>query len=746
MHLDIKLLGAMEVTSETKRVTELTAKKPRALLAYLAMHAGQVVPREKLAALLWSEHADEFARTNLRQCLSVLRRAIHHRDQALVNNVGGAALTADPSCFNLDVAVFDALCKQPVPSSYEKAKELYRGSFLDGFSINEPAFDEWQMIERRRLESQFSTFLGLLLSEANAAGDYHAVLRFGTHLLQIEPLDESVHRTVIHSMRRLGQHRAALKQYDHCRQVLHDELGVEPSAETSLIVEGVRSDGRIAELCVARSYSGEKISEVESKEIELAETETAAIAVTPKPSTQRLKLFTGLQLRWLLAACLAALLLTGLYSTVYQPGTLAQTLANRADDSVGVAVSPDDAIVRVTSVLPEKHKLIVMPLKNLSVNAETDYFSDGLTEDLITDLSRLSGLTVLSSNTSFAYRDSQLPIDVVAKELDVDYLLEGSVRRAGSDIRINLKLIETLSGAYTWTERVDYEMQNIFQVHDQILHDLVQSLALTLSDTDNTLLFDTTYVDPEAYDLLLRGLSPLREFSATGINIARQYFKEALAIQPDYARAHANLALSYGREVVFRLADFQSEVIQLGLSEADIAESLDNSIPQTEFARAVLYLASRQHAAAVEASRRAIALDENYADGYAVLAQTLAYGNLLAEALAAINKAQSLDPMHPFSYLWVEGHILYQMGRYSEALAPLEETIERNPTFMLGLMTLTANYGQLGRFDDADWINQEILTVNPGFSTREESSKAPYKFEKNRERYFEGLLKAGLPE
>jgi len=709
-HLTIKLFGPPIILCRDQPVNELSARKPLAVLAYLAMHDGQTIPREKLAALLWGDQSDETARTNLRQSLSVLRRAIHHDVTQVVKNSGGPALLlADPEHIDLDVRNFETLCKSDQSDAMHRARRMYRSAFLDGFSIDEPGFEEWSLFERRRLEQKYINLLAGVISEAESTNDHAAVLEAAADLLAIEPLDESAHRSIISANINLGRRKAALDQFEYCRSVFAEELDTEPTKETLDLLPEIQRVDR----------TSSPINQPQAQSSTLPERTTDS---RNEPSADwRSKEHT----------------LKPFKHTV-------QPVVNT--ESLVVNDELNRQMTNVGQTENKNPKLAVIPFLNTNDNHEDNYFSDGLTEDLITDLSRLSGLTVVSNAASFAYRDSKLDFATIADELDVDYLLHGSVRRDEERIRINAKLIDAQRNTYLWADRFDHSMDNIFVTQDKILMELVDALEVKLTDSENVKFSLTTNVNPDAYDLLLRGLSPLREFSAEGVSDARHYFKQALEVQPDYARARANLALSYGREVVFRLTEHDAELINRGLAEAEYAESLDPTIPQTQFAKGVLYLAAREHDLAVKASRQSIALDKRYADGYAVLAQTAAYSGLLEEALAAIGNAKLLDPKYPFSYLWVEGHILYQLGRYNDALPILEAVIERNPTFTIGLLTLTATYGQLGNLEDADWQIAEVETLLPELSARQEGMKAPYKYAIHRERFVEGLLKAGFPE
>ena len=389
--------------------------------------------------------------------------------------------------------------------------------------------------------------------------------------------------------------------------------------------------------------------------------------------------------------------------------------------------------------------IAVLPFTNMSGDPDQLYFSDGLTEDLTTDLSQISGLRLIASASSFTYRESELTPEAIALDLAASHLVTGSVRRDGRRLRINATLTDAATGANIWANRFDRDIGGVFDLQDEIAQAITAALAIELTSSEEQRFQRDQAIDPNAYDLLLRGLAPLRRFTEEGIDEARLYFRRAIEIDPDYARAHANLALTYGQSVVFRLGEDLSSH-DIALREADRAVELDPLLPQAQFALAVVQLSARNHDAAIEAARQSVLLDTSYADGYAVLAQTLAYGGDLDEALAAIRSAMNLSPRYTFAYLWVEAHILFQQRRYEEARTILEDVITRNPAFLVGHLTLAAIYGHLGLTEAADWLKLEILTMSPDISAESEGRTAPYRIEGDRDDFVEGLLKAGLPE
>ncbi len=397
------------------------------------------------------------------------------------------------------------------------------------------------------------------------------------------------------------------------------------------------------------------------------------------------------------------------------------------------------------ALAPDRPVIVVLPFANTSDDPDQQYFIDGLTEDLSTDLSRISGLTMISSASSFALRDADATPEEIARQLGANFVVTGSVRREKRRVRVNASLTDVESGKTVWADRYDRDLGGVFDLQDDVSRAVTSALAIELTTSEQVQFEQRQSIDADAYDLLLRGLAPHRTFTAEGNHLARDFFRRAIEIDPTYARAHANLALTYGTSFVFRLGDDLAELPK-ALEAARRAVSLEPTLPQAQFALSVLLLSDRRHDEAIEAAREAIRLDPSYADGYAVLGQTLAYGGDKTEALTAIRTAKTLSPRYTFAYLWVEGHILFQLRRYDEARAVLEDVLARNPAFLVGHLTLAATYGHLRLTEEADWIAFEVLTLSPELSAFAEGQSAPYREERDRAHYVEGLLLAGIPE
>jgi len=394
--------------------------------------------------------------------------------------------------------------------------------------------------------------------------------------------------------------------------------------------------------------------------------------------------------------------------------------------------------------LPDKPTIAVLPFSNLSGEEDQEYFSDGMTEDLITDLSQISGLFVIARNSVFTYKDKAVNVQQVGSELGVKYVLEGSVRKIGDRVRINAQLIDTQTGGHLWASRYDRKLKDIFALQDEVITKIIEALTITLKPDEKERLSVSVQVVPEAYDVLLRGLEKLRRFSKETNLEAREYFEQAIGIDPTLARAHADLALTYLIETEQNWSSDSGHSIETALIIAEHALSLDESIAQVHFVLANIYYNLRRLDDAVAAAKYSIGLDPNYADGYTVLAIILNYYGKPNEGLASIKNAMNLSPSKPFFYVWVEGQSQYLLGDYERAALLFEQVAESNPEFSVAHKMLAATYIELGRIEDAEWAAIELLTIAPNFTLADENARIPYKERRVRERYIESLRKAGI--
>ena len=393
----------------------------------------------------------------------------------------------------------------------------------------------------------------------------------------------------------------------------------------------------------------------------------------------------------------------------------------------------------------DQPSIAVLPFDNMSGDPAQDYFSDGITEDLISDLSRISGLFVIARNTMFTYRGKPVNVQALGRELGVNYVLEGSVRKAGNRIRVNAQLIEVAHGRHLWAERYDRQLTDVFALQDELTQNIVAALTVKLTPDEEARLSQAAQANPEAYDMLLRGLEQYRRFTLETMRRAREFFEKAVALDPSFARAYADLSLTFGENAAEGWADVPGSSNQRSLELAQQALALDDSLPQAYFALSNAYVNLKRHDEGIGTAQRAVELDSNYADGYAQLALALNYAGRPEAGLAAIRKAMRLNPRHPFYYVWIMGQSYFFMGRTEQAAAQFEKVVESNPHFPAGHLGLAAAYGVLDRVEDAEWEAQEVLTLLPELTLERVRQSDPYRDPAHMDLYVNGLRKAGLP-
>jgi adenylate cyclase len=388
--------------------------------------------------------------------------------------------------------------------------------------------------------------------------------------------------------------------------------------------------------------------------------------------------------------------------------------------------------------------IAVLPFANLSGDPDFEYFSDGITEDIITDLSKVSSLLVIARNSAFAYKDQPLSLKSVAEALRVRYVLEGSVRRSGDTIRINAKLIDAATGSHLWVERYDRHIQDIFAVQDDVTHNIVSALALTLTDEENKRVARRYTHSVAAYDLFLRGQSFYARSTEQDNARARELYMRAIEIDPAFARAHAAVALTHTEDFRHGWGSDPARSISQAVARAKQAVALDDSIPQTWWTLGYVYVSNRQNKEGATAAERAIALDPNNADAKTTLAYARVYQNRPQDAIALVSKAMQLNPRYPSQYPSILGRAYYHLGQYEQAAETLRQAVELNPNRTPARLYLLLSYVALGKLDEASWEGSEILVNDPGFSVATVDQILPVSDPRELARMRDDLRRAGL--
>ena len=353
--------------------------------------------------------------------------------------------------------------------------------------------------------------------------------------------------------------------------------------------------------------------------------------------------------------------------------------------------------------LPDKPSVAVLPFDNLSDDPQQAFFADGIAEDLMTDLSHLSGLFVIARNSSFAYKGKATDVRQVARELGVHYIVEGSVRRAGEQVRINVQLVDGLTGAHQWAERYDGAYANIFALQDKVTKAVVGALAVQLTGVEKATLSQHDTAAPAAYDSFLRGWEYYQRTTPDDYKKAIPYFERAVELDPQYGRALAALAMVYFRSFDQRWSG------SLGIS-AD--EAFRKARDYLNLAKAHPTSTSHQVAGNISRERgwyddaikefaAAIALDPSDSWSYIDLAYTLIWAGRPVEAETQIEAAMRLEPHYPPVFLFYRGLAQFAQEQMPKAATAFEEADRLNPDLPLLRLYLAATYGLSGRVEDA---------------------------------------------
>ena len=397
----------------------------------------------------------------------------------------------------------------------------------------------------------------------------------------------------------------------------------------------------------------------------------------------------------------------------------------------------------VTSAPPS---IVVLPFENLSDDPSQEHFADGITEDIITDLSGLSDLLVIASNTSFSYKGRKITPQEVGADLKVGFVLEGSIRRHEDSVRVNAQLVDAKTGFQKWARRYDRKLDQVFAVQDEVTNSIVDALAINMTDTERARLAQRNTSSLEAYDYFREG-QRLSKVSSRETNVqAQQTYRSAIKADPGYGRAYGALAYTMAYSYRRGWSDSPVQTIDQALELALKAVELDGSIPQTYWSLGYVHLMRKEYEKADAAVTRALAIAPNYADGYGLLALIKNALGESEEAIVLIKKGMELNPYYTWDYPYNLGRAYYTLGRYEDAIAALEEARTRNENVVPVRLHLAASYVGAGRQDDAEWEVQEIQILSPTDTISHLRIAHPIDDPELMNAFIDDLRAAGLPE
>jgi len=405
-----------------------------------------------------------------------------------------------------------------------------------------------------------------------------------------------------------------------------------------------------------------------------------------------------------------------------------------------LSIQPGDKIGNPLSV-------VVLPFKNLSDNSGQEHLSDGITDDLITDLSRNGSLRVIARQSSYYYKNNPAVLEEIAKRLNVLYIVEGSVRILGQQIRINVQLTDTKKRESIWAQRFDTDTGNVFKVQDDITANLIHAMLEGSIETPQNSAGKRQTYNFRAYDAFLVGLQHIEARDKQGYELATEAFQHALEIDPGYARAYGALAVTLTRGYRYQWTDLSLvEARERALELANKAIELNNTTPQIYWAVSYVHLHRREYDEAEEAARQSVTLSPNYADGYALLANIANWRGKPLEAIKYVKKAAELNPHYTFQYPSTLGLADYILGRYQEAVVSLKESLTRNESALNPRLLLAATYTRLHQPDDAAWEITQIRTNRPDVKLSNLDTLLPFEDKQYLEALKRDLQSTGLPD
>ena len=379
----------------------------------------------------------------------------------------------------------------------------------------------------------------------------------------------------------------------------------------------------------------------------------------------------------------------------------------------------------------------------MSADPEQEYFSDGITEDLTTALSQISSLFVIARNSAFTYKGKAVKVQDVSKELGVQYVLEGSVRRDNDQVRITAQLIDATTGYHLWSEQYDRPLKDIFALQDEIVQKIVTTLKLQLTLQEQGYLVRKTTDNLEAYDTYLRGLDSYNRFTKEAMAQARQMFEKAIELDPQYAEAYARLGGTHALDWTWQWSQ-DPQSLEQAFALAQKAIALDDSLSTAHSVLGFVYAAKKQYERSITEGERAITLAPSDAEGYAQLGIILNFAGRPEETIRLVEKAIRLNPRYPAQYLGILGQAYTLTRQYEEAIPLLKRSISRNPNLLASYFFLAVSYSESSQEEEARVAAAEILRISPNFSLEGYQQRVHYKDPAVLERFVTALRKAGL--
>jgi adenylate cyclase len=403
------------------------------------------------------------------------------------------------------------------------------------------------------------------------------------------------------------------------------------------------------------------------------------------------------------------------------------------------------SIERMAFPLPDKPSIAVLPFVNMTGDPKEDYFSDGLTEQIITNLSTFQRLFVIARNSTFVYKGKSVKIQKVAEDLGVRYVMEGSVQKSGDKVRIAAQLVDAITGGHVWSEHYDREFKDLFALQDEITIKILRAMRIELTDGEQARRWTKGGTkNLKAYVLNYQGIGFMGRGTKQDNDTARHFFEEAIGLDPKYACAYINLGTTHFWDARNGWSESPAKSIQKALELAQKALAMEDSIDLGHSLLGAIYLVMRQHDKAIAEGERAVALNPNGALAFIFFAGIVGVSGKWEESVMYAQQSIRLSPFPgPLQYD-VLGRAYFMLEKYDEAISILKKAIQINVDFLPAHIFLAACYSSMGRDAEANASAKEVLRINPKFSIESYEKRLTYRNKADIEREVAALKKAGL--
>ena len=396
--------------------------------------------------------------------------------------------------------------------------------------------------------------------------------------------------------------------------------------------------------------------------------------------------------------------------------------------------------------LPDKPSIAVLPFTNMSGDQEQEYLSDGISEDIITALSKISKLFIVARNSTFTYKGRAVDIKQVGREQGVRYVLEGSVRRSGDQLRITAQLIDATTRDHVWAQRYDRVVQDVFALQDEITREVTSALQVELTEGEQARLWASGTHNLEAWEIVIQIPELLYSHRRDNVLISRRLAKQALQLDKNYAEAWTMLGLSHWEEVFNGWSENPEASLNFAMDAAARSESIDASNPDTYALLTWIHLSLRKYDQAFDLAQQAMVLGPNNSFVVGVASDVALFCNRPHDMIALLNKAMRLCPIYPAWYPSSLAWAYLLMDQRQDAIASAQTSIDIDSDYPFNYMVLAIAFAELEREQEAHTAVENLLRIDPQYSLRTFSASQPFRDAEVLHRHIEGLRKAGLPK